>query len=103
MRRFLFCLALFAAGCAELQGPGPAPAPTAPRRAGAFQPFQQFCEQASSVPQASALANARGAEGFELVAMYNGVLCYKRPTPEAARPVGPAAPASTPAPLGTSL
>ncbi len=97
-RTVVVLLALLAAGCAELASP--LPPPGAPRRAGTWQ---QFCEQALSVPQASALATARGAAGFELVAMYNGVLCYKRPTPEPARPVVPAAPAATPAPAGTSL
>ena len=48
-----------------------------------------------NVPQASSLVSARGADGWELVAMYNGVLCYKRPagdpqpTRERAREPGP--------------
>ena len=67
---------LLCAGCAaEATGPI-APSPP-PRHTGAWQ---QFCEQAWNVPQASALVAARGADGWELVAMYNGALCYKRPT-----------------------
>lgn len=87
---------LLLAACAE------APQAAAPAHARAFQ---QFCEQAFSVPQANALAIARGAEGFELVAMYNGVLCYKRPAGELppaapqARAPAPAAPAVS----GTSM
>jgi hypothetical protein len=82
----------FSTGCTEtLSAPAlPVPRPHA---------FQQFCEQAQSVPQASALAAARGAEGFELVAMYNGVLCYKRPVPDTAAPRAVAAlPTYRPAP-----
>jgi hypothetical protein len=45
--------------------------------------WQQFCEQASNVSQASWLASSRGAEGWELVSMYGGVLCFKRPVPVA--------------------
>ena len=71
-------LLVLAAGCAET--PAPLAAPTFVTGARHATPWQQFCEQAVSVPQASALAAARGAEGFELVAMYNGVLCYKRPS-----------------------
>lgn len=82
--------ALFLAGCAETVSPVGTPIP-APRRPGAWQ---QFCEQAGSVQQASFLAAARGADGWELVAMYNGVLCFKRPAPEV-RPVAPA-PAAVP-------
>jgi hypothetical protein len=85
----------FFSGCAETSG---APASLAPRP----HAFQQFCEQAFSVPQASALAAARGAEGFELVAMYNGVLCYKRPVPDAPppRPLAAApSPAGKPVPM----
>jgi hypothetical protein len=51
--------------------------------------WQQFCEQATSVPQASWLASSRGADGWELVSMYNGVLCYKRPEPVRAPPFAP--------------
>lgn len=56
--------------------------------------WQQFCEQAMSVSQASWLVSSRGAEGWELVSMYNGVLCYKRPEPSSVPPAAapPAAP-----------
>ena len=67
---------LLCAGCAE------APAPVAPYPTTAFHhtgAWQQFCEQAWNVPHASSLVAARGADGWELVAMYNGALCYKRP------------------------
>jgi hypothetical protein len=70
-------LAALCAGCTA--GATQAPPSSAPRRP---MIWQQFCEQAWSVPQASAMATARGAEGWELVTMYNGVLCFKRPAPE---------------------
>ena len=60
---------------ADAQGYPMGPTPSAPVGAR----WQQFCEQASSVQEASSMASARGVEGFELVAMYNGVLCFKRP------------------------
>jgi len=70
----LLCLAL--TGCAEgAVTPAMSPA-LGPHRPAAWQ---QFCEQSWNVPHASSLAAARGTEGWELVAMYNGVLCYKRP------------------------
>ena len=70
----LAALALACGGCAEVPaGYASPPAARLPI------PWQQFCEQATNVPQASALVAARGADGWELVAMYNGVLCYKRP------------------------
>jgi hypothetical protein len=53
--------------------------PSAPSPAPQQQKWQQFCEQAPSVQEASASAAMRGAEGFELVTLYNGVLCFKRP------------------------
>jgi hypothetical protein len=72
---------------------GPAvPAPAAP--AGAR--WQQFCEQASSVQEASSMASARGVEGFELVAMYNGVVCFKRPILAGVGGLGGSAPAPAP-------
>ena len=75
-------------GCAETTAP--VGTMSAPRHAGAWQ---QFCEQALTVPQASQLVATRGAAGWELVAMYNGVLCYKRPAePPRAAPSAPAAP-----------
>ena len=71
--------------------------PTAPPYAPPAAParWQQFCEQAASVQEASTIAGARGAEGFELVALHNGVLCFKRPlmtgsAPPAPRPTAPA-------------
>jgi hypothetical protein len=88
MPRYLAAIALVCAGC---EAPAAAVPPTTPRHAGAWQ---QFCEQSWNVPQASALVSARGAEGWELVAMYNGVLCYKRPVVEStgARPASPGTP-----------
>jgi hypothetical protein len=76
--------AIACVGCAD--SPGSLAAPLAPRPS----QWQQFCEQAWNVPQASALVAARGVGGWELVAMYNGVLCYKRPVPDSspARPPG---------------
>jgi len=64
---------LACAACAES-----APGVSAPQRTA----WQQFCEQAWNMQQASALVAARGAEGWELVSMYNGGLCYKRPVGE---------------------
>jgi hypothetical protein len=88
---------LLAAGCAVDAPPPVAPPYGAMHRASAFQ---QFCEQAWNVPHASALVAARGADGWELVAMYNGALCYKRPVFDAAREarpqLGPSAPAGPP-------
>lgn len=92
----LLCLACLAlVGCAET-APPPAvtPSPTLHRPA----TWQQFCEQSWNVQHASSLAQARGAEGWELVAMYNGVLCYKRPAFDM-RPQQPQG-ASPNAPLG---
>jgi hypothetical protein len=83
------------AGCAETSTPAAPLAPTA-HRSGAWQ---QFCEQAWNVQHASSLAGARGADGWELAAMYNGVLCFKRPAPDVReyRPqVSPGAPTSQP-------
>jgi hypothetical protein len=62
-----------AQGYPPTYAPPGAPAPAAGAR------WQQFCEQAGSVQEASSMAAARGAEGFEIAAMYNGVLCFKRP------------------------
>ncbi len=77
---------------ATAQGyPPAAPAPVAGPR------WQQFCEQAASVQEASSMASARGVEGFELVAMYNGVLCFKRPLLAGGAPVpSPSAPSGFP-------
>ncbi len=91
--------ALLACGCADA---APAvQAPVAAPRMGVVL-WQQFCEQAWNVPQASALVAARGAEGWELVAMYNGVLCYKRPAGEPLPPrarIAPAPPSMAPGPV----
>jgi len=78
-------IGLASTGCADATT---SPGPAAPHRGG----WQQFCEQAWNMQQASALVAARGAEGWELVSMYNGGLCYKRPgnDPIVARPAGPA-------------
>ncbi len=96
MNRLALGLAfLLCAGCAAEAPAALAPA-SAPRH---FGTWQQFCEQAWNVPQASALVAARGADGWELVAMYNGALCYKRPSgdPQPARDRQPqAAPANVP-------
>ena len=94
MRRLILLLTVLCAGCAETP---PLPVATsfapAPRHGGAWQ---QFCEQAWNVGQASSLAAARGADGWELVAMYNGVLCFKRPAPEAREYRPQAAPGGSP-------
>ncbi len=92
----LLAFTLLGAACAP-----DAPAPYAivvPRHTGVWQ---QFCEQAWNVPQASALVAARGSDGWELVAMYNGALCYKRPVAEPRRaPYGPSTPPAGRAPAG---
>ncbi|MFT3771130.1 MAG: hypothetical protein QM820_37420 [Minicystis sp.] len=92
-------VALGLAGCAEAPAPiaaAPAPAPQRPAA------WQQFCEQAWNVQHASSLAAARGNEGWELVAMYNGVLCYKRPLGEAPSYRPQIAPSSAP-PSSTAI
>ncbi len=75
-----------------------------PRAAGAVR-WQQFCEPASSIAEASSISGARGVEGWELVGFFGGALCFKRPAP-AAGPPSPASPASpgppTPGPQPTS-
>lgn len=70
--------ALALTGCAASPPPPPANAlrlgdPAVTTR------WEQFCEQAQNVSQASWLASSRGVEGWELVSMYAGILCYKRP------------------------
>jgi hypothetical protein len=88
-------IATLATACADATGGQPPPA--APRKVA----WQQFCEQAWNVQQASSLVAARGADGWELVSMYNGALCYKRPVPEqsAARPPNPSPPSSAGLPM----
>ena len=54
------------------QGVPPAP-PSAPLK------WQQFCEPAGSIAEASTMAGARGAEGWELVGFFGAALCFKRP------------------------
>jgi hypothetical protein len=49
--------------------PPPAPRPR----------WQQYCEPAASIQEASTLASARGADGWELVSFSSGALCFKRP------------------------
>ena len=74
----LALLAFASAGCAaEAQ-----PAPSTPHRI----TWQAFCEQAWSVPHLSALVAQRGADGWEIAAMYNGVVCYKRPAGDVPQP-----------------
>jgi len=93
MNRTALVLALVscaAAGCAAESQP-PASAAPAPRRV----VWQAFCEQAWNVPHLSALVAQRGADGWEIAAMYNGVVCYKRPAGDAPQP---AQPRWTPAP-----
>ena len=59
---------------AEGQRPGPAGR------------WQQFCEPAASITEASSMSSARGMEGWELVGFFGGALCFKRPAPDASRP-----------------
>lgn len=90
LRSSLVAAATVLLGCAASAPPPPnlvvraADAPAVAR-------WEQFCEQATSVPQASWLASSRGADGWELVSMYNGVLCYKRPEPSRSPPGAPPA------------
>jgi hypothetical protein len=87
MTRLTLLAVLLSAGCAA-EAPPPLAPYGVPHRASAWQ---QFCEQAWNVPHASALVAARGADGWELVAMYNGALCYKRPAADVAREARPQA------------
>jgi hypothetical protein len=48
--------------------------------------WQQFCEPASSINEASSMAGARGVEGYELVGFFGGALCFKRPAVEPPKP-----------------
>lgn len=54
--------------------------------------WQQFCEPAASVPEASGVAGARGAEGWELVTYTPGAMCFKRPAPRQASGAEPSWP-----------
>jgi hypothetical protein len=65
-----------------------------PRAAPAVK-WQQFCEPAASINEASSMAGARGAEGYELVGFFGGALCFKRPV--VTEPRQPSAPAAAPA------
>ncbi|MEO7331813.1 MAG: hypothetical protein ABI193_24770 [Minicystis sp.] len=85
----LLALALLVIGCVAEAGPPSSSAPIAFHGASPAR-FQQFCEQTWSVPQANEIAAARGNEGWELVAMFNGVLCFKRPVPGRAPEQSPA-------------
>lgn len=51
---------------------GPRPTPTK---------WQQICEPVNSIPEASSVAGARGADGWELVTYTPGAMCFKRPAP----------------------
>jgi hypothetical protein len=54
--------------------------------------WQQFCEPASSIAEASSMSGARGVEGWELVGFFGGALCFKRPAPPtSAAPSAPTA------------
>lgn len=48
--------------------------------------WQQFCEPASSISEASGMAAARGVQGWELVGFFGGALCFKRPVADGSRP-----------------
>lgn len=97
-RWVLFAAATAVMGCVS----SPPPPPTYVMRPGDVPMvvrWQQFCEQAKSVSQASWLAASRGGDGWELVSMYSGVLCYKRPVPADPAPsFTPPEPTSTPPP-----
>jgi hypothetical protein len=50
-------------------------------RAAPPQRWQQMCAPVASITEASTLAGARGAEGWELVTISGGAMCFKRPAP----------------------
>jgi hypothetical protein len=60
-----------------------------------LQKWQQLCEPASSIAEASSMAGARGNEGWELVGFFGGALCFKRPAPQV---MSTSFPAPAPAP-----
>lgn len=72
------------------EGPKPPPA---------RHKWQQYCEPAASIAEASTLSTQRGNEGWELVGFFGGALCFKRPAPEVHRP----APAHPPADASTTV
>ena len=88
----LLAAALALVGCAASPPPPPANALRLGEPALTTR-WEQFCEQAQNVSQASWLASSRGVDGWELVSMYAGVLCYKRPVQ--VQPL----PASAPSPV----
>ncbi len=54
--------------------------------------WEQFCEPAGSINEASSMSTARGTEGWELVGFFGGALCFKRPAATSAAPAKPGAP-----------
>lgn len=69
------------------ESPHAAPPPAAVR-------WQQFCEPAASIAEASSAAGAHGVDGWELVGFFGGALCFKRPGPPASAPPGASPPTS---------
>jgi hypothetical protein len=51
--------------------------------------WEQFCEPASSISEASSMSTARGADGWELVGFFGGALCFKRPTSDVRKASAP--------------
>ena len=89
--------ALASFGCAASPPPPPAHALRMGEPASTTR-WEQFCEQSQNVSQASWLASSRGADGWELVSMYAGVLCYNRPVQVLPAPMAP--PVSAPVMIG---
>jgi hypothetical protein len=52
-----------------------APRPAPPQR------WQQMCAPVASIAEANTVAGTRGAEGWELVTLSGGAMCFKRPAP----------------------
>lgn len=67
-------VALLCAGC-EVPAAAPPPAAGPPRPLA----WKQLCTPVYDVAHASAVAAQGGAAGWELAALYNGVMCFKRP------------------------
>lgn len=63
------------AGCAAEPPLSTGVAARAPRHGDVYQ---QFCEQVWSLSHANSAMAIRGADGWELVGFFNGVICYKR-------------------------